>query len=259
MTRTAETLFEDWNRSVARALDNGLAPQDFHDLVASILTFDVLMIFEYSEGKAQSVWHNVTGSRRKVIIDDYLLGPFLLDPFYTHAISNPDPGLMVMRQLSPDQFHNSEFFRKHYHLTEIADEIGIAFEVNPGNVTVASITRPNRQTRFTRQEKKRFESAAPLLAAIGRKLWQHENAKTGRSNARQIEHALKGFCGDVLSRREVEIVSLILKGHSSMSAGEMLGISPGTVKIHRKNIYAKLGISSQAELFNRFIRHISKA
>ena len=43
-----------------------------------------------------------------------------------------------------------------------------------------------------------------------------------------------------------------------MSTGEVLGITPGTVKIHRKNIYAKLGISSQAELFNRFIRYISK-
>lgn len=259
MGRNAETLFADWNRAVARALNSDPKQRDFHDLVASILTFDVLMIFEYREGKARSVWHNVTGNRRKVIIDDYLRGPFLLDPFYTHAISKPDPGLMVMRQLSPDQFHKSEFFRKHYHLTEIADEIGIAFEINSGSVTVASITRPDRQRRFTRQERKRFENAAPLLAAIGRKLWQRETPAGGTGDARQIEHALKGFCGDVLSKREVEIVSLILKGHSSVSAGEVLGISPGTVKIHRKNIYAKLGISSQAELFNRFIRYISKA
>ncbi|MCB1422326.1 MAG: helix-turn-helix transcriptional regulator [Nitratireductor sp.] len=258
MARTAETLFEDWNQAVARVLDNGPAQQDFHDLVATILAFDVLMVFEYSPGKARAVWHNVTGNRRKVIIDDYLLGPFLLDPFYTRAMSSPDPGLMVMRQLSPDQFHKSEFFRKHYHLTEIADEIGIAFEVNPGSVTVASITRPKRQMRFTPRERKRFENAAPLLAALGRKLWQRNSPTVGTSGTRQIEHALKGFCGDVLSRREVEIVSLILKGHSSVSTGEVLGITPGTVKIHRKNIYAKLGISSQAELFNRFIRYISK-
>jgi DNA-binding CsgD family transcriptional regulator len=33
----------------------------------------------------------------------------------------------------------------------------------------------------------------------------------------------------------------------------VLGISSGTVRIHRRNIYAKLGISSQGELFALFI------
>ena len=33
----------------------------------------------------------------------------------------------------------------------------------------------------------------------------------------------------------------------------ILGISPGTVRIHRRNIYAKLRINSQGELFSKFI------
>ena len=32
-----------------------------------------------------------------------------------------------------------------------------------------------------------------------------------------------------------------------------LSISPGTVKIHRKNIYRKLKVSTQAELFAAFM------
>jgi DNA-binding CsgD family transcriptional regulator len=38
---------------------------------------------------------------------------------------------------------------------------------------------------------------------------------------------------------------------------EQLSISPGTVKIHRKNIYAKLGIGSQSELLGLFIRDLT--
>jgi FixJ family two-component response regulator len=35
-------------------------------------------------------------------------------------------------------------------------------------------------------------------------------------------------------------------------------ISSGTVKVHRKNIYAKLGIMSQSELFSIFLNALSK-
>ena len=259
MARTAETLFEDWNQAVARVLDNGPAQQDFHDLVATILAFDVLMVFEYSPGKARAVWHNVTGNRRKVIIDDYLLGPFLLDPFYTRAMSSPDPGLMVMRQLSPDRFQKSEFYRQHYHLTGIADEIGIAFKANKGASIVLSITRNKDQRLFSAKEKALFESAAPVLSALGKKLWKNSAANSAPPRASLLESAFREFGRDILSKREVEIVLLILKGHSSLSIGEVLNISPGTVKIHRKNVYAKLNISSQAELFNKFIGHLSES
>ena len=56
-----------------------------------------------------------------------------------------------------------------------------------------------------------------------------------------------------LTQREAEVVALVLRGHSSEAIGAALGIAPGTVKIHRKNIYAKLGIGSQAELFSMFM------
>ena len=45
---------------------------------------------------------------------------------------------------------------------------------------------------------------------------------------------------------------------SSDLVGLSLGIAEGTVKNHRKHIHAKLGISSQAELFALFLRHLRK-
>ena len=52
-----------------------------------------------------------------------------------------------------------------------------------------------------------------------------------------------------LSRRQAEVALMILRGHSSVSIGLGLGISPQTVKVFRKQLYRKCGISSQAELF----------
>ena len=61
---------------------------------------------------------------------------------------------------------------------------------------------------------------------------------------------------DALTDREREVVQLILRGHSSESIGFNLGISLGTVKTHRKNVYAKLAISSQSELLSRFLKSL---
>ena len=46
---------------------------------------------------------------------------------------------------------------------------------------------------------------------------------------------------------------MILQGHSTRSLAHHLDISPGTVKIHRKNMYRKLNISTQAELFAAYL------
>jgi len=56
-----------------------------------------------------------------------------------------------------------------------------------------------------------------------------------------------------LTAREREIVALMLQGHSSRSIAEAVAISVGTVKNHRKNIYRKLAVHSQSELFARFL------
>ena len=59
-----------------------------------------------------------------------------------------------------------------------------------------------------------------------------------------------------LSRREAEIAALIAQGHSSRAAGLCIGISDQTVKVHRRNIYKKLQISSQNELFSLLVENM---
>jgi two-component system nitrate/nitrite response regulator NarL len=51
-----------------------------------------------------------------------------------------------------------------------------------------------------------------------------------------------------LTKREREVIRLIAQGKSSKEIGEELFISPLTVDSHRRNIFAKLGISKTAAL-----------
>ncbi len=52
------------------------------------------------------------------------------------------------------------------------------------------------------------------------------------------------------------VVQLILRGHSAESIARNVDIVEGTIKNHRKSVYAKLGISSQRELFSQFLQYM---
>ena len=53
---------------------------------------------------------------------------------------------------------------------------------------------------------------------------------------------------ELLSKREIQIISFISKGISTQEMAERLHLSPHTVNAHRKNILKKLGANSPVEL-----------
>jgi len=68
-------------------------------------------------------------------------------------------------------------------------------------------------------------------------------------------HQLDGFIdrklGRHLTRRELDISVLLMKGFSDKETAKQLKISTGTVHNHRKSIYRKLGVHSISQLMHR--------
>ncbi|MOA65232.1 Transcriptional regulatory protein UhpA [compost metagenome] len=62
----------------------------------------------------------------------------------------------------------------------------------------------------------------------------------------------------MLTEREREVAHMVLRGHSVKSTASQMSISPETVRMHRKNLYLKLNIGSQSELFALFIEWLRK-
>jgi two-component system response regulator FixJ len=61
--------------------------------------------------------------------------------------------------------------------------------------------------------------------------------------------ALSQFPGhDVLTRRELQVLSYVAAGSSNKEAGRLLGISPRTVEVHRARAMEKLGARNAADL-----------
>jgi DNA-binding CsgD family transcriptional regulator len=57
-----------------------------------------------------------------------------------------------------------------------------------------------------------------------------------------------------LTKREIEVLSLIAQGHSSKEAAESLYVSKRTVDFHLANIYDKLQVNNRVQAFRAATR-----
>jgi DNA-binding CsgD family transcriptional regulator len=130
-------------------------------------------------------------------------------------------------------------------------ELGLMVDLPNGAMAELSLTRPASEGGFSQQLVDRLEPFYPIFAMAFRQLWTRQSK--GNGDLQKQRWSLDDFATETLSPREVEVVQMILKGHSSLSISLTLKIALPTVKSHRKNAYAKLGISTQQQLFNTFL------
>ena len=257
----------DWTRSCACAVETlgtpGL-PTALTDALRAVVPFEFTVIFAYHrDHKPLDLFDDFPATKRKVMVDDYQEGPYLLDPFYLHSQSPTETRLARLRDLAPDRFYQGEYFRNYYVQTGLAEEIGYVIDVGDDVSVVISAMREHKA--FSAREFRDLESLLPFVAATARKHWcgligqfLSQPASNGQRLPRLIEDAFQSFGRNLLTPREAEVVEYILKGHSADVTGRALGITSGTVRIHRRNIYAKLRVSSQGELFSKFMASLSE-
>ena len=252
----------NWDIQAARIIDT-LESDDLPVILSeglrAVVDFDYTVIFGYV-GNTQplALYDDFSPDRRVMHVDDYQEGPYLLDPFYLAATGDVAPGLWRLREIAPDRFYQGEYYRSYYARTGLAEEVGFLVDVHDKLTIVVSLMRKTR--KFSKAEMKALKSIWPVIDAACRRHWR-ATAIEARNQApaadMNIERAFRKIGKGVLTPREREVVELTLRGHSADALGKLLGISTGTVRIHRRNVYAKLCISSQGELFSAFISAIA--
>jgi DNA-binding CsgD family transcriptional regulator len=237
-----------------------------------LVEFDFVMVFAYRGAERPvALGDTLDAELRRVLILDYLNGPYLLDPFCQAVLDGIRDGCHRLANLAPDRFRQSEYYRAHYARTRIGEEVGFFFGL-PGEVVgVLSFARWNDHPPLTRDDEALLRAVEPALGSLCARHWagaaarfpgvvRHAGGAVRSGPAAgplPLARALERFGAAQLSNREREIVTYVLQGHSTESIARHLDISPGTVKIHRKNIYRKLGISTQAELFASFLHSLT--
>lgn len=241
---------------VVAGIDDANCPEFLMRLLRDMVQVDSCSLVAYRDSAEPILlMEDMAKSWRENRMEDYLKGAYLLDPLYLHAKESEAIGLQRLRDLAPDAFEESEYYRAYYQYSHVADEV--VFFAREGDVTLSlSIERRLESGAFSGEEISALQAVAPLVSAILGKHWSlvgvaHDSRAVDVGGA--LDAAFRNFGTSVLTDRECEVVHLVLRGHSTKSLAGRLGIAPATAKIHRRNIYEKLDISSQSELFHMFI------
>ena len=226
-------------------------------MLKTLVPFDNAVIVHYQGGSKPQVHYNdMPPMEQESQIDGFVNGAFLLDPFYRAAIDRGIGGLHRLSDLAPEGFKKTEYYRSYFKFTEIRDEIGYIVHIDNEQFINISLGRLGLNHRFNRTQLSILTDIAPIIESICNLQWSNNENHAAEPISQlpgQLDSALKYFGTAYLTDRETQVVRLFLHGHSTKSIAERLGISPETVKLHRKNSYAKLDVSSQAELFYLFI------
>lgn len=232
----------------------------------AIAPFDLSCVFAYPGGAAPVLlYEDFRGAATPAALDHYFAGAYLLDCVYSACKQQTAAGLYRLEELAPDAFFEGEYYNNpdvHPCISmeqgSLAEEIVFLVPLSEGTIAAYSLMRSNGREPFSTQAFDRMKSREPMLRALIQRHFRDVPSLKSAPDEGALEPTFDSFRSDILSDRERVIASLVLQGHSSTSIGLNLGIAEGTVKIHRKNLYAKLGISSQAELFALFLKHLRR-
>lgn len=257
---------QDWHPALAdaiRELDGPRFAPALARALRQVAPFDHTVIFGYrGEERPLDLYDDFGPQKRDIFVTVYQAGPYLLDPFFHASRNQVAPGLYRMRDLAPDRFYQSEYYRSYYVRTGLAEEIGFFLATGDGARVVISLMRAGHSQAFSAREMAALHAVAPVVIVAAERHWRglaqrFDSAPETPPAEAALRQAFAAFGRHRLTQREGEVVALVLRGHSSEAIAAELGIAAGTVKIHRKNIYAKLGIGSQAELFSMFLASLS--
>ena len=169
--------------------------------------------------------------------------------------------MVSLSECEPDDFLTYEYYQTFFVDTGLYDETSINIPFAQGASLIISLGSRHRHFALDPAARDALHAYFPCIAELCKRHWPSLTPDSVVSMGRMgvhLEKSFERFSTSVLSHRETEIVQLILKGHSSKSIARVLGNSPETVKVHRKRIHNKLGITSQGELFSLFLDALSK-
>jgi DNA-binding CsgD family transcriptional regulator len=206
---------------------------------------------------------------RKTLLDRYFARGYMLDPFCLAIDNGLAEGFYHLSEIAPDDFFNSEYYKTYYLKNGALEDSYYIVDLDAQRKISLSLYQGCSGTRFSCEQLQLLRAVQPLVREL---ILQF--ASTGGLDhvldddtdapppvgtlSQQIQAAFASFGSERLTEREREIAHLILRGHSVKSTARELEISPETVRMHRKNLYTKLEIGSQAELFSLFISWLSE-
>lgn len=247
-----------WSDVLANVISKNFSTDSINELLQSLESMldgssGMITLYPYL-GTPQTTHHRLLANEDPNLhISTYEDGAYLLDPFYRHALDNKQEGVFKLDDVAPEGFKESEYYSVFYEKSGFEDEICIMFQLNDKSILSISVVKHNIHQNFNLENLAFIENTFNLLKSVFTQWLQTYEANFDGSFEGHLEHALGSFGSSLLTPKECEILHFVLHGYSVKYIAEKLENSVETIKHHRKNIYLKLDVTSQSELFYLFI------
>jgi len=240
-------------------------------LISTYIPYDGMVIFLY-DGRNAPTWLNCfkLACDYKEGLKNYVKYTYILNPVYRAFLENVEAATYLIADLVPQDNASNIASSDITIRIDKNEAIGYRTLGWPKNMTevLGLVQLPgkkmielnflvNQGSNKIKECQQGLEHVYPIVSSAIRKHFEFapQDFDIASANPSQ-ESRFQDFGKRLLTDREQGIVKLILTGHSSKSIALILNISLSTVKTHRRNIYNKFQISSQAELFNLFVHHL---
>lgn len=245
---------------IVDCLERPILPELLAEAVRTLIPFDYCEQFVYRRQDRPIHVYDNSLNHAKIGLANYIKTTYVLNPFFRRSQLGLKPGVYRLRDLAIGRALDARQLEQFRVTAKDSEEIGyltegwppgrkelcIALDLPIGELAEITVSRGSAGADFADDEIEALALVTPFLGAAFRRYWSqprfvHFADDRGRHGNRN------------LSPRERQIAELLLRGHSTRSMSLQLGISMTTVKTHRKNLYAKLGIATHYELFTRFM------
>lgn len=225
----------------------------------------VMISLEHKDRPPQLLYQRgIPEKYRESIIDRYFSGGYLLDPFCLAVEQGLAEGFYHLEEIAPDNFFDSEYYKTYYLKAGSSEDSFYIVDTGHDTKVSVSLFQGFGGESLRAEQLNLLRAVEPLvrefIREFGRRGLQHSAvSEGGRDDLKQrVQSAFEHFGCDLLTEREREVAHMVLRGHSVKSTASQMSISPETVRMHRKNLYLKLEIGSQSELFALFIEWLRK-
>ncbi|AMS21178.1 helix-turn-helix transcriptional regulator [Pseudomonas synxantha] len=243
-----------WHRSVGKLIMQLNRPEFWSSLIRVLNEYVqidnwVVLVFGDHSVRVISLPEVADSEEVDAFIHRYVKGLYLLDPFYIADRENPQSGFFHLLDIAPEHFLETEYYHQYFAQFISVDEAQYNVRLDADRTLCMSF---GSNVRFTQAQVTMLDMIKPWVTAMmhQRMCFESDQEKNIAEPAPWAE-AIAQLEAQITTR-EKDVLKLLLSGFSNKEIAGKLSLSTETIKVHRRNIYSKLNIKSQSELFARF-------
>jgi DNA-binding CsgD family transcriptional regulator len=239
--------------------------------LAQLVSVESMMISLERKDRAPQLLHQrgIAQEYQVSILERYFAGGYLLDPFCLAVEQGLAQGFYHLEEIAPDNFFDSDYYKSYYlkagcsedsyYIVDIGNDTKISVSLYQGFGGECLSAEQLNLLRAVEPLVREFISEFSQRGMLRSREIQCDKDQGMRDDLKhRVQSAFEHFGSDLLTERERQVAHMVLRGHSVKSTASQMNISPETVRMHRKNLYLKLEVGSQSELFALFIEWLRR-